>query len=65
MFYWVGVAFIAAAIVGVAVGAAGGTRQAVEASTGLVAAATLFVAGGLGLQGSSRDRRLADDLPGR
>lgn len=55
MFYWVGVAFIAAAIVGVAVGAAGGTREAVEASTGLIAAATLFVAGGLGLQGSSRD----------
>lgn len=54
MFYRIGVAFIAAAIVGVAVGAAGGTRQAVEASTGLIAAAILFVAAGLGLQRRSR-----------
>jgi hypothetical protein len=49
MFYWVGAAFIAAAIVGAATGAAVGTRQAVEASTGLIAAASLFVAAGWGL----------------
>ena len=49
MFSWVGVAFIAAAIAGATVGAGGGTRQAVEASTGLIAAASLFAAGAWGL----------------
>lgn len=48
MFYLVGAAFIAAAVVGAAAGAAAGTRQAVEASTGLIAAASLFAAGGWG-----------------
>ena len=52
VFYFVGVAFIAAAIAGAAVGAAGGTRQAVEASTGLIAAASLFAAGAWGLLAS-------------
>jgi len=49
MFYWVGAAFVGAAVVGAAFGVADGTRQAVEASTGLIAAASLFVAGGWGL----------------
>jgi hypothetical protein len=49
VFYWLGAAFIAAAIAGAAVGAAGGTRQAVEASTGLIAAGSLFVGGAWGL----------------
>lgn len=49
VFSWVGVAFIAAAIAGATVGAGGGTRQAVEASTGLIAAASLFAAGVWGL----------------
>lgn len=49
MFYWLGAAFLAAAVVGAAVGAATGTGQAVEASTGLIAAAILFTAGALGL----------------
>ena len=52
VFYWVGVAFIAAAITGAAVGAAGGTKQAVEASTGLIAAVSLFAAGAWGLLAS-------------
>jgi hypothetical protein len=49
MFYWVGAAFVVAAVAGAATGAADGTRQAVEASTGLIAAASLFVAGASGL----------------
>src|SRR5262245_39321868 len=49
VFTWVGVAFIAASIVGAAAGAADGTRQAVEASTGLIAAISLFAAGAWGL----------------
>jgi hypothetical protein len=53
MFYWLGAAFIVAAAVGAATGAASGTREAVEASTGLVAAASLFVAGGWGLLASA------------
>lgn len=48
-FYWVGAAFVGAAVVGTAFGVADGTRPAVEASTGLIAAATLFAAGGWGL----------------
>jgi hypothetical protein len=52
VFYWVGVAFIAAAIAGAVVGATGGTRQAVEATTGLIAAASLFAAGAWGLLAS-------------
>jgi hypothetical protein len=58
MFYWVGAAFIAAAIVGSAAGAATGTRQAVVAWTGLIAAASLFVAGAWGLLPS-----VASDVP--
>lgn len=49
MFYWLGAAFVAAAITGAIAGAVSGTRQAVEASTGLIAAASLFVAGASGL----------------
>jgi hypothetical protein len=49
MFYWVGVAFLVAAVVGTAAGIASGTMQAVEASTGLIAAVSLFVAGAWGL----------------
>lgn len=52
VFYWLGAALIAAAIAGATVGAAGGTRQAVEASTGLIAAASLFAAGAWGLMAS-------------
>jgi hypothetical protein len=49
MFYWVGGAFVLAAIVGAATGAASGSRHAAEASTGLIAAVTLFAAGAWGL----------------
>lgn len=49
MFYSLGVAFIAAAFVGAVAGAVSGTTQAVEASTGLIAAASLFAAGTWGL----------------
>ncbi len=52
MFYWLGVAFLAAAFIGAAAGAASGTTQAVEASTGLIAAASLFAAGAWGLLAS-------------
>jgi hypothetical protein len=51
-FYWVAGAFFVAAVVGGAVGIVAGTKQAVEASTGLIAAASLFVAGALGLLAS-------------
>jgi hypothetical protein len=46
MFYWLGGAFIVGAVVGAAAGAASGTSRAVEASTGLIAAVSLFIAGG-------------------
>jgi hypothetical protein len=49
VFSWLGVAFIGAAIAGAAAGTASGSRQAVEASTGLIAAASLFAAGAWGL----------------
>lgn len=48
LFYWVGGAFIVAAIVGGAAGASAGTKQAVDASTGLIAAGSLFAAGAAG-----------------
>lgn len=54
MFYWLGAAFLSAAAVGAVAGAAIGTRQAVETSTGLIAAASLFAAGGWGLLASPR-----------
>lgn len=53
MFYWVGAAFLVAAVVGAATGAAGGSRQDVAAATGLIAAVSLFVAGGWGLLGAA------------
>jgi hypothetical protein len=56
MFYWLGAAFIVAAVVGAAAGAAYGTRQAIDASTGLIAAASLFVAGGWGLLEAAASR---------
>lgn len=59
MFYWLGAAFIAAAVVGAAVGASLDSRQAVEACTGLIAAASLFAAGAWGLLLSLRP----DPLP--
>jgi hypothetical protein len=63
MFYWLGAAFIVAALVGAATGAASGTRDAVEASTGLLAAGSLFVAGGWALLASAS--RHADHAPVR
>jgi hypothetical protein len=56
MFYWLGAAFIVAAVVGAAAGAADGTRQAIDASTRLIAAASLFVAGGWGLLEAASSR---------
>ena len=53
MFYGLGAAFIAAAVVGAVAGAAAGTRAAVEASTGLIAAGSLFAAGCWGLLSSA------------
>jgi hypothetical protein len=45
-FYWLGMAFIAARIAGTAVGLAGGGLGGIEVTTGLIAAASLFVGGG-------------------
>jgi hypothetical protein len=45
-FYWLGAALIAAAIAGVAVGLTGGGSDDIKATSGLIAAASLFVAGG-------------------
>ena len=45
-FYWLGTALIAAGIAGTAVGLAGGGLEGIEATTGLIAAASLFAAGG-------------------
>jgi hypothetical protein len=45
-FYWLGMAFIAAWIAGTAVGLAGGGLGGIEVTTGLIAAASLFVGGG-------------------
>ncbi len=57
MFYCLGAAFIVAAVVGAAAGAASGTSRAVEASTGLIAAGSLFIAGGWGLTSASSGTR--------
>jgi hypothetical protein len=56
MFYWLGAAFIVAAVVGAAAGAADGTRQTIATATGLIAAASLFVAGGWGLLEAASSR---------
>ena len=45
-FYWLGTALIAAGIAGTIVGLAGGGLGGIEATTGLIAAASLFAAGG-------------------
>ncbi len=45
-FYWLGTALIAAGIAGAVVGLAGGGLGGVEVTTGLIAAASLFAAGG-------------------
>jgi len=45
-FYWLGTALIAAGIAGATVGLAGGGPSCIKATVGLMAAATLFVAGG-------------------
>jgi hypothetical protein len=44
--HWLGAALIAAAVAGVAVGLAGGGSDAVTATSGLLAGARLFAAGG-------------------
>lgn len=59
LFHWVGGAFVAAAVIGGTVGASAGTTAEIEASTGLVAAASLFASGVLGLLAS----RLSDRAP--
>jgi hypothetical protein len=45
-FYWLGAALIAAGIAGAIVGLAGGGLGGIEATSGLIAAASLFAAGG-------------------
>ena len=45
-FYWLGTALIAAGLAGTVVGLAGGGLGGIEVTTGLIAAASLFVAGG-------------------
>lgn len=45
-FYWLGTALIAAGLVGTVVGLTGGGLGAIEVTTGLIAAASLFAAGG-------------------
>jgi hypothetical protein len=45
-FYWLGTALIAAGIAGTVVGLASGGLGDIEATTGLIAAASLFAAGG-------------------
>jgi hypothetical protein len=54
MFYRLGAGFIVAAVAGLIIGAATGTRADVESATGLIAANSLFVAGGWGLRAQSR-----------
>lgn len=49
MFYWLGAALLLAAFAGAAAGAATGSIRAVEATTGLIAALSLFLAGARGL----------------
>lgn len=46
-FYWLGMALIAAGIAGTVVGLVGGGLGRIEVTTGLISAASLFVAGGL------------------
>jgi hypothetical protein len=55
VFTVVGAAFLAAAVVGALTGLAGGTRHGIVGGTGLIAAASLFVAGGWGLFPPSQD----------
>ncbi len=45
-FYWLGAALIAAGIAGAIVGFAGGGVNGIKATSGLIAAASFFVAGG-------------------
>ncbi len=45
-FYWLGTALLAAGIAGTIVGLAGGGLGGIEMTTGLIAAASLFAAGG-------------------
>ena len=45
-FYWLGTALVVAGIAGTAVGLAGGGLAGIEVATGLIAAASLFAAGG-------------------
>lgn len=49
MFYWVGVAFVGAAVAGTVAGLVSGARGDVEATTGLLAAASLFAAAAWGI----------------
>jgi hypothetical protein len=51
-FYWLGAALLGAGTAGTAVGLAGGGSGAIRAVSGLLAAASLFVAGGLTVLGS-------------
>ncbi len=56
-FYWLGGALIFAGLMGTVVGLAGGEVGAVKASTGLIAATSLFGSGGWALAAQSRARR--------
>ncbi len=48
-FYWLGAAFLVAGIAGALVGVTGGGRDAIEATAGLISAASLFAVGGWSL----------------
>jgi hypothetical protein len=55
-FYWLGTALIAAGIAGATVGFAGGGLDGIKATSGLIAAASLFVAGSIVIGTSRRPR---------
>lgn len=62
-FYWVGAALIAAGTAGAMVGVAGGGSDGITATTGLMAAASLFLASGWSvLQATGQQRHLTETV---
>lgn len=62
-FYWVGAALIAAGMAGAMVGVAGGGSDGITATTGLMAAASLFLASGWSvLQATGQQRHLTETV---
>ncbi len=59
-FYWLGAAMLVGAVVGALVGLGGGGNAGIEAASGLIAATSLFAAGGWSLFGAR-----TPDLPSR